>query len=345
MDNVKALDSLVSGASRISVSVHIHPDGDALGSGLALVGYLSSLRGKDAVLIVPEPVPESLSFMTRRFGEGSVAVFSADEAGASERIAASDLLFCLDCSSFSRSGEAMESLLRASKAPKVLIDHHLNPDAGTFSLVFSEMEVSSTCELLFGILKYMPDVDGDLKKLPLRCLESLLTGMTTDTNNFANSVFPGTMDMAAELMAAGVDRDGILSNLYQSYRENRLRLMGYLLDRKLVITPEGVAYMILDGKTQKEFDFRQGESEGFVNLPLAAANVRMSILLTEEKDRFRVSVRSKQGVSANLFTRLFFDGGGHEMAAGGKLVFGGNIDSPEDAEAYILKVSREFFDR
>ena len=319
--------------------------GDALGSGLALVGYLSSIRGKDAVLIVPEPVPESLSFMTRSFGEGAVTVFASDEAGASERIAGSDLLFCLDCSSFSRSGEAMERLLKASKAPKVQVDHHLNPDTGAFSVVFSETEVSSTCELLFGILKSMPDVGGDLKKLPMKCLEALLTGMTTDTNNFANSVFPGTMDMAAELMAAGVDRDRILSDLYQSYRENRLRLMGYLLDRKLGITPEGVAYMILDGKTQEEFDFRQGESEGFVNLPLAAANVRMSILLTEEKDRFRVSVRSKQGVSANLCTRLFFDGGGHEMAAGGKLVFGETIDSPEDAEAYILKVSREFFNR
>ena len=95
-----------------------------------------------------------------------------------------------------------------------------------------------------------------------------MTGMTTDTNNFANSVFPGTMRMASELIAAGVDRDLILSDLYHNYRENRLRLMGYLLSENLVISPEGAAVMVLDKECQERFDFRQGESEGFVNLPI-----------------------------------------------------------------------------
>ena len=345
MDNITALDTLIAGASKISVSVHIHPDGDALGSGLALVSYLSKLRGKDAVLLVPDSVPESLAFMLDGFENGSALTCRDDLNGVKDRISGSDLLFCLDCSSFSRSGEEMEKELRSSSAAKVLIDHHLNPEAESFGTVFSETGISSTCELLFRILKEMPDVGGDITKLPSECLESLMTGMTTDTNNFSNSVFPGTLAMASELLAAGVDRDRILSDLYHNYRENRLRLMGYLLDRNLEITPEGTAFMILDKAVQERFDFRQGESEGFVNMPLAIARVRMSILLTEEEGRFRVSIRSKEGTSANACAMRYFNGGGHEMAAGGKLFFPENIPSPEDAKAYILKVSEEFLAR
>ena len=132
-------------------------------------------------------------------------------------------------------------------------------------------------------------------------------------------------------------------NLYNCYRENRLRLMGYLLDENMEITPEGVAIMILNKDIQERFDFRQGESEGFVNLPLAIKEVRMSIFLTEEDNRFRVSIRSKSGTSANKCAMRYFNGGGHEMAAGGKLFFPENIPSPKDAKAYILKVSEEFF--
>ena len=345
MDRINELDSLVSASSRICVTAHTHPDGDALGSGLALVGYLTECRGKDAALVIPDSVPESLRFILLNFREDAVIPYAEDPVLAMERIRSSDLIFCLDCPSFSRTNPEMEAPLSASASPKVLIDHHLNPDAGAFSLVFSETEVSSTCELLFLILKRMSDVDGDLKKLPGSVLGALMTGMTTDTNNFANSVFPGTMRMASELIAAGVDRDLILSDLYHNYRENRLRLMGYLLSENLVISPEGAAVMVLDKECQERFDFRQGESEGFVNLPLSVANVKISIFLTEEEGKFRVSVRSKRGISANRLAMSYFHGGGHEMAAGGKLNFPEDIPSPSEAKAYILKVTREFLTR
>lgn len=345
MDKIKELSTLIQGASRVSVAVHTHPDGDALGSGMALVGYLSGRLGKDAVLVSPDSVPESLAFIPANFPEGSLIVFGDDPEKASKRLMESDLMFCLDFPDFSRTNPAMEAVLKSAKAPKVLVDHHLNPSSGAFDIVFSETEISSTCELLFGVLKSLPDVDGDLSRIPMRSLEALMTGMTTDTNNFANSVFPGTLGMASELIAAGVDRDKILDLIYNRYRENRLRLMGYLLHDIMRITPQGVAYMILDKEIQDRFDFRQGESEGFVNIPLAVSSVRMSLLLTEEGNHFRVSVRSKRGVSANRLAKEFFHGGGHEMAAGGRLYFPEDIPSHGDAEAYILKVTGEFFSR
>ena len=167
--------------------------------------------------------------------------------------------------------------------------------------------------------------------------------MTTDTNNFSNSVFPSTFEMASRLIEAGVDRGAILVSLYNNYRENRLRLMGFLMSEKLTITPRGVAFIILDKETQDRFDFKRGESEGFVNMPLSVAEVRMSIFLTQEDDIFKVSIRSKKGVSANDCAARYFNGGGHEQAAGGKLTAGKDLASLKDAEAYILKVTNEFF--
>ena len=342
MNNVKAFDRLAGDSSSITITVHIHPDGDAIGSGIALMTYLSGCRGKDAVLVVPGTVPDSLAFITEGLPEGCVIEYGKDPEGACDRIRKSDLLLCLDCSSYSRTTPEMEALLRASSAPKVLIDHHLNPDTATYSLVFSETEISSTCELLYRILKQMPDVDGKAGNLPMVSRTALMTGMTTDTNNFANSVWPGTFEMASELIASGVDRDAILCNLYNSYRENRLRLMAHLIGEKMKITPLGAAYMILDKEAQERFGFQEGESEGFVNIPLSIKEVRMSIFLTAEEDRFRVSIRSKRGISANRFAMQYFNGGGHENAAGGKLLYGEGMASPEDAEAYILKVSGLF---
>ena len=339
-NSIRTLDGLIEAAERITIAVHTHPDGDAAGSGAALLSYLRERRGKDAVLLLPDPLPDSLTFVLPRDG---VMVYEEAPETACGRIAASDLLFGMDFNAFDRTGGA-EIPLRESRAEKVLFDHHLSPDRAAFDLVFSRTEVSAACEILFDTLLALPDIAGDAGKLPAACTYALMTGMTTDTNNFANSVFPGTLRMASALLAAGTDRDDILARLYNRYRENRFRLMGYLLSEVLRITPEGVAYMILRKEDQLRFNMRQGETEGFVNLPLGIDRVRMSLFLTEQEDHFRVSVRSKKGTSANRMAASRFHGGGHELAAGGKLYFPADIPGPDDAQAYILKGIEGFFE-
>lgn len=340
MKNMDKLEGYLPGKHAATICVHAHPDGDAIGSGCALARYLRLSRGIDAVVLAPDPVPDSLKFALR---EGDTFLSYSECPGECEdRIAESDIIFCLDCNSFSRVAGA-EAGLRASGAVKILIDHHLNPDKEAFDLVISETEISSTCELLYWTLRESSDVAGDDGKLPESCLDALMTGMTTDTNNFANSVYPGTLGMASNLLAAGVDRDAILLNLYNNYRVNRLRIIGHLLNDEMRITPEGAAFAILDLDSQRAFDFKEGEAEGFVNMPLAAAEIKLSVFMREEKDQFRVSVRSKKGVSANAFAMRYFDGGGHEQAAGGKLVKDESLRDADDARAYILKVTREFF--
>ena len=230
--DIQRLETFLASAKRVSVVVHTHPDGDAVGSGAAMLAYLRQCRGRDACLLLPDAAPASLDFA---LPAECVIVAAREPEAVAARIAGSDLLVCLDMNGFSRA-EALAAPLRDSAARKVLIDHHLNPERASFDLTFSETEISSACELLYRVLLALPGV-GTADRLPLSVLTSLMTGMTTDTNNFANSVFPSTLQMASELLAAGVDRDALLDNLYHNYRENRFRAMGACLQERMRITP------------------------------------------------------------------------------------------------------------
>ena len=233
--DIQKLDAFIEGAKEIVITAHIHPDGDAAGSTNALLGYLRS-RGKDnARIVYPEPLADTISFIAAGTdGRMLLDPLTSPEESMSA-IAGADLIFCLDCNSFARTGP-LEDAMRSSSARKVLIDHHLAPDSGAFDLVFSTPEVSSACELLYNVLLALPDVGGDVSRLPKPSAEALMAGMTTDTNNFSNSVYPSTFAMASGLLGAGVDRDGILQKLFNEYRENRLRMMGWLLYENMRIT-------------------------------------------------------------------------------------------------------------
>lgn len=331
------LNGLLNSAGNICIVSHLHPDGDAVGSCIAMCSYLSS-TGRNATVVLPTRWPKQLDFITC----GMPVLCHEDDADAAAAVIRScDLLICLDFNTMSRSG-SMEAMLRDICVPKVLIDHHLDPERDSFTLCISDTQVSSACELLYRVLISMPDVDGAASRLPERCTTALMTGMTTDTNNFANSVFPGTLDMAASLLAAGVDRDMILGHLYNEYRRNRIEAMGFLLSQRLRFTDCGVAYMVMTREDLERFDLKDGETEAFVNIPLAVKDVNYSLFLKEDKGFFRVSIRSKRGYSANRMARQFFNGGGHEQAAGGRLHFPGDINDRSEAEQYIANVTARF---
>jgi len=172
-----------------------------------------------------------------------------------------------------------------------------------------------------------------------------MTGMTTDTNNFMNSVYPSTLIMASELLAAGTDRNAIIYSLYFSYPKRRLDAEGFFLTKKMKILPQGVAFAVLDKCFTNRFHLKEGDTEGFVNIPLSMEGVNYSILLKEERgsSNVRVSIRSKKGYSALDLCDKFFHGGGHEMAAGGRLTIGEDIRCIDDAEKYIKNSIKQFF--
>jgi len=334
-EGLQRLKTLTGTASKVTVISHTHPDGDALGSAGAMTAYLRQVRGKDAAMVLSDTPADNLRFIV----PDSCPLFcqDTDPEGAAARIAESDLVVLLDCNGFSRT-EGLEPLLKASRAEKVLIDHHLNPERDSFGLVFSTPEISSASELLYWILT---GLEGGAGRLPMESATALLAGMTTDTNNFANSVYPTTFRMASELIAAGGDRDALLGKLYNSYRENRVRLFGYMESEGLHIVGNA-SYMVATSEVLERFDVKEGETEGLVNVPLSIADVRLSLFLKQDDGHFRVSIRSKKGTSAQRLAVEYFHGGGHENAAGGKLFIGKDIARAEDVAAYVESALQSF---
>jgi len=331
-ENIQTLRQWMAGTRHPLILGHTHPDGDAIGSTAGLALYLQGL-GKTPTVIFPDTPAANLRFMQPE--TVSYLYGDTDEAAAKACIAQADLIILADANAFNRV-EGLAEALQASSAHKVLMDHHLNPDYDSFAVVFSTPDISSASEVVYQVLKALT------RELTVEIGTALLAGMTTDTNNFANSVFPSTLQMASELLALGVDRDALLVQLYQSYRENRVRLMGYMQSEQLHILPNGTAYMILTRDIQQRFGLLDGESEGLVNVPLSIGPVKLSVLLKEDVGHFRVSVRSKKGTSAQQLALRHFHGGGHENAAGGKLFIGQDIACPEEASAYIEQVLKDF---
>ena len=339
--NIDRFTSLVENAQRIAIVGHMKPDGDALGSCLGMYHYLSMYGKENTKIVLPNRTQAYLNFIVDKDSSKDILIHEDHPKRAEDTILESDLIICLDFNAFHRT-DRMEAVLTEAKGTKILIDHHLNPDRESFDLSFSEIAISSASELVYQVLMHTPIIGGDASKLPAKAALALMTGMTTDTNNFANSVYPSTLRMASDLIEAGVDRDMIISSIYQQHRETRMRLMGHVLKDLMTITPDGVAYIILDKKTLQEYYIEEGDTEGFANLPLSIARVRMSLLLKEDGNMVRVSIRSKKGTSANRCSKLHFHGGGHENAAGGRLYMPQDIAGMEQAAQYIEEHTHTF---
>ena len=339
-EKIQELHRRLSEASEIVIATHMKPDGDAIGSSLGMYHTLG-LYGKKGKIVISDAPASNLDFLLSDEARKDIFIYDSDSQRTIDVIRSSDLIICLDFNAFHRT-DALERHLEESTASKILIDHHLSPDSEKFDLVFSETEISSASELLYHILKSLPPIDNDVRRFPKEAAMALMTGMTTDTNNFANSVYPSTLMMASELIAAGVDRNHIIQKIYNSFRESRIRLQGHILKDLMTITEDKVAYVVLDKATLDLYDVQEGDTEGFVNIPLSIDGVLMSILVKEDNGKARISIRSKKGTSANRCAGLHFNGGGHENAAGGRLYMPADIADISKAAEYIERHTHIF---
>ena len=258
------LDRRIDSCGSFVVVTHNHPDGDALGSSSALCRYLRQL-GKEKVAVVREDAAQTIAFIA----EGD-PLLQGD--AAIEAIAEAEMILCTDFNGLSRAG-AYGQAISESKAYKVLFDHHLNPQMQEFDLVFSTPEISSACEVVYSVLKHMPRKADFASGIG----DCLMAGMTTDTNNFANSVFPGTLAMASELISAGVDRDAIVANLYNRYRKNRVLAISHILSEHMLLREDGLAVLTVSKELWHRFGLEEGELEGMVNIPLTIDEVKVCI--------------------------------------------------------------------
>ena len=234
------------------------------------------------------------------------------------RIMSEAELFCyLDFNTESRTGIMHNDLCRYNKVPKILIDHHIGADRTQFVACYSETEISSTSEMVAELIKYQgfdTYLDNDIAT-------NIIVGMITDTGTFSHSIFKNTFSIFGEILSqTTIDYKKIHQNIYNTSTENRLRLLGFLINDRMTILEEYNTAFIYASKSDLErFDYQVGDTEGVVNYPLSIANVKMSVLITERQGCIRLSFRSKGDFSVNDLANKHFNGGGHFNAAGGTL--------------------------
>ena len=313
-DQVAQLSHLISDAKNIIITCHKSPDGDAIGSTLGWAEYLRSI-GKDPTIIVPDQYPDFLSWIPNT---EKIVRYDKHPEKCDMLFKIADLVFCLDYNTTSRVDE-MEKALVSSTAPKVLIDHHLDPDVPTV-LTISHPDLSSTCELVFRIVWQLDGFNRLSKQfaIPIYC------GMMTDTGGFLyNSTRSEIYFIIGELLTKHIDKDKIYRNVYHNYSESRIRLMGFVMYEKLVYLPEShAAYYSLTRQEQKRFHFIKGDAEGLVNIPQQIKGLKLSISLREDTDKPNivwVSLRSVDDFPCNKMAEEFFNGGGHLNASGGRI--------------------------
>ena len=280
-----------------------------MGSALGLKHWLAAFL-PSVTVIVPNRFPDFLAWLP---GAKDVLIHSEQKEAAEQAAKEADLLFCLDFNEPKRIGDAA-ALLDMASCPKVLIDHHLNPDRKMVDVVISYPEAPAACYL---VLELINGLDGQLSTDGATCL---YCGLMTDTGNFAfNSNNPVLYEMIAELLRAGINKDRIFDAVFNQYSSNRMELMGYCLLRKMRIYKNyHTALITLSSSELRRFNFQKGDAEGFVNLPLQIADIHYSVFMREDVDRIKISFRSQGERPVNVFAHEFFNGGGHMNAAGGE---------------------------
>jgi bifunctional oligoribonuclease and PAP phosphatase NrnA len=309
--SVSYLLKLLEEKSDVIITTHYNPDGDAIGSSLALYHFLSS-QGIKSKVMIPNELPSFLQWMP---GVKDACIYIDNPGYGNELLASADLIFCMDYNGLGRVKLFTEQL-RAAKATRILIDHHIQPE-NEFDLSFSEVNVSSTSELLYQIISKA----GLISSLSMEMAECFFVGIMTDTGSFSFACNrPETFEIAANLIRTGMDVERVHRMVYDTYSESRMRLLGHCLGANMKVLKEySTAYIWLSKQDLENYNYQQGDTEGVVNYALSIQDVAVAALFTERDDRIRVSLRSKGEFSVNEFARAHFNGGGHRNAAGGDI--------------------------
>ncbi len=313
-NDIKTTRALLSTPKSIVVVPHKNPDGDAMGSTLALCMYLNK-AGHEALVIAPNEYPHFLKWLP---GNDNVLIFSSSSKEAKEKIEHAQLIFTLDFNDFSRAGD-LEELLAASNADFIMIDHHQQP-SDYAAVTYSDTSMSSTCEMVYHFLDALEVADH----IDAEMASCLYTGIMTDTGSFR---FPSTTaithQVIAKLIASGADNSGIHRNIYDTNSHSKLQLLGVALKNLRIVPEYKTAYISLSQKELDDHNFQKGDTEGFVNYGLSLKGIIFAVIFIENKadNIIKMSLRSKGSFSVNEFARAHYNGGGHTNAAGGKSDF------------------------
>ncbi len=304
------LKRTIEASPNIVITTHHNPDGDAIGSVLGLYHALKAV-GVNSQMVTPNGFPDFLGWLP---DADKIVHYSKDKKLVEDIFGKADLIFCLDFNGFKRVEDMAESLEK-SPAKRVLIDHHPNPES-QFNISISFTEVSSTAELIYEVIESLYTD----KAITYSCAVCLYTGIMTDTGSFSYACSrERTFAIAGKLIAKGVNVEEVQGMVYNNFSENRMRLLGFSLAERMKVYPQHHAACIwLSRSDLNKFKHQVGDTEGFVNYPLSIKGIVFSILFTENEGFVKVSLRSRGNFAVNTFAKLYYQGGGHKNAAGGK---------------------------
>lgn len=310
MENIVALKEFLSTPRKVAIVSHRNPDGDAIGSSLALFHYLSR-HGHDATIAFPSEYPPIFKWMP---GSEYILIHDKQEKKANKLIAGVEIVFCLDFNALHRIDKLGEKIAERTDIPKVLIDHHLYPeDFAEYAI--SNTDASSTCELIYDFIELMDDLD----KIDDVVGECMLTGIITDTGSFRYCTSAKLYRIVAELKDRGVDDIDLQNKIFNSQTAKQLRLLGYCLSPNVltIFHEYNTGVIVLTKEDYKNWRIQRGDTEGIVNNILRIKKIKLAALITEREGFVKLSLRSKGEFSVQEIASKYFKGGGHRNASGG----------------------------
>ena len=310
-EDIYDLKQLLSSPKKIVIIPHKNPDGDAMGSTLGLYHYLKKMQ-HHVVVITPNDYPAFLKWMP---SEDKVLKYDSDSEKANAMIENAELIFTLDFNALNRIGE-LEATVTNAKAIKIMIDHHQQPEDYA-KFMYSDVSMSSTSEMVFNFIEML----GDTEKIDADIATCLYTGIMTDTGSFKFScTTTQTHRIIGTLIEKGADNATIHNNVYDTFSYDQIQLLGCALKNLKVLPDYKTAYITLSQEELNQYNFKKGDTEGFVNYGLALEGIVFSAIFIEnlQEKIIKISLRSKGGFSVNELARQHFEGGGHINAAGGK---------------------------
>ena len=288
-------------ADTIAISGHTNPDGDCVGSCMALCIYLRELYPNKTIDVILEPVNAKFTFL--KYSEEIIHQEEAEISGIADM--SYDLYFCLDCSEPERLGFARAYYDHAACC--VCIDHHItNKGFGDLRFI---MESSSTCQILFSMM--------DQDKISLPCAEALYTGIVHDTGVFKHSnTTRETMEAAGIPLEKGIDAERIIDDTFfrKTYVQNQI--LGRALMESILMMDGIVIVAVIRKKDMIFYGIDSSDLDGIVDQLRVAQGVECALFLYEKEDgEFKVSMRSNGKVDVSTIA-MCFGGGGHVLAAG-----------------------------
>lgn len=301
----------IKNAKYIVITSHKSPDGDSIGSSLGLYHFIKKIGG-NVVVCHPDPAPDFI-----RWVEGVEDIFTYVEHSTEveQHFEKADLVFSLDYNATDRVGFDMQQLLEASKAKKIMIDHHLYPQ-DYCDITVSHTEVCSTSQLICELIL---QTENEIL-LDDKIGSPLYLGIVTDSGSFRfPTVQPRTHEIIAKLLKAGVKHYQVHENTFDNNTLDRLRLQGYALSQKLEIDNDyKFALISLTAEDLENYPHQKGDTEGFVNIALSIKGMKIAVFLSEKDGAVKMSFRSKGADNpVNKLASEHFEGGGHANAAGG----------------------------